>query len=64
MIAPYRDDEVVRVLASLPDAALVAGGVLEAEVGATATVVVVPAAVSNADVCDVDRRVHGASGMR
>jgi len=64
VIAPYRDDKVVRVLASLPDAALVAGGVLEAEVGVTATVVVVPAAVSNADVCDVDRRVHGASGMR
>ena len=30
MIAPDRDDKVVRVLASLPDAALVAGGVLEA----------------------------------
>ena len=50
MVAPERDNLVVGVLASLPNAALVTSGVLEAQVGAAAAVVVVPAAVGDAVV--------------
>ena len=51
MRLPERDNHVVGVLASLPDAALVTSGVLEAQVGAAAAGVVVPAAVGDTVVC-------------
>ena len=50
MVALERDHHVVGVLASLPDAALVTSGVLEAKLGAAAAGVVVPAAVGDAVV--------------
>ena len=55
MLTPDRDHHAVRVLASLSDAALIASGVLDAELICTTAVVVVPAAVREAVICGLKR---------
>ena len=62
MRAPDRDNVVVGVLASLPDAALFTSGVLEAQVGATAAGTVMPAAVHDAVVWMVKQ--HGGGVLQ
>ena len=50
VLLSHRDKEVVRVLATLPLPALIAGGVLEAKLVATAAAVLVPGPVHHAVV--------------
>ena len=60
VLLPHWDHEIVRVLAALPDAALIAGGVLEAKLVAAPAAVLVPGAVHHAVICGGVGDVRGA----